>query len=92
MLNILGRLMGSNEPQLKYAMRELYLERGLKPTNKSKKHISMSQVVKLLFLVLALIVAYLFALNGRYIKIDDEYYFDKWTKTMLWIGSEEIIK
>lgn len=83
-LNILGRLMGSNEPQLKYAMRELYLERGLKPTNKSKKHISMLQVVKLLFLVLALIVAYLFALNGRYAPAGERGMFiDKWTKTLI---------
>lgn len=36
----------------------------------------------------ALIVAYLFALNGRYIKK----FFDKWTKTILYIGIYEKIK
>lgn len=50
------------------------------------------QIAVVLFLILVLVIAYLFALNGRYIKIDDEYYFDKWTKTMLWIESEKTIK
>lgn len=40
----------------------------------------------------ALIVAFLFAQNGRYMMIDDEYYFDKWTKTMLEIKRYEIIE
>ncbi len=56
----------------------------------SKKDIS--QTIKVLFLILALIVAYLFALNGRFIKIDDEYYFDKWTKTMLEIKRVDFIE
>ncbi|MBQ8270833.1 MAG: hypothetical protein IJZ22_06495 [Bacteroidaceae bacterium] len=34
--------------------------------------------MKILFFTLALIVAFLFALNGRYMMIDDDYYLDKW--------------
>lgn len=93
-LNIIGRLMGNNEPQLKYAMRQLYLERGAKPINKTKKHISMLQMIKVLFLILALIVAFLFALNGRYIKADEQIYFDKWKKTLILLDDSrfELIK
>lgn len=49
--------------------------------NKDHARILFSRVGELLFLTFALIIAYLFALNGRYIQIDDELYFDKWTKT-----------
>lgn len=42
--------------------------------------ISTSQTIKVLFIILALIVAFLFALNGRYAMIDEDYYFDKWKK------------
>lgn len=45
-----------------------------------------------MLMVLALIVAYLFALNGRYVKLDDDYYFDKWTKTMLEIQRVEQVE
>lgn len=51
-----------------------------------------SKTIKVLFLVFALILAYLFALNGRYVKEDDEYYFDKWTKTILVIENYEVVK
>ena len=62
--------------------------------NKNKPHsrILFFQAIKALFFVLALFVAYLFALNGRFIKIDDEYYFDKWTKTMLEIKRVDFIE
>lgn len=56
-------------------------------TTGSNKHITISQNLKILFCICALIIAYLFALNGRYTKEDDEYYFDKWTKTILVIGN-----
>lgn len=52
--------------------------------------ISASQTIKVLFFVLALIVAFLFALNGRYMMIDDDYYFDKWKKEVRSV--ESIIK
>ena len=60
----------------------------------NNKHYSVSvlQAIKVLLLVLALIVAYLFALNGRYIQVDDEYYFDKWTKSMLEITRYKTVK
>ena len=35
-------------------------------SNKSDKH----YILKILFFALALVLAYLFALNGRYIKVD----------------------
>lgn len=37
-------------------------------------------MIKVLFFVFALIVAYLLALNGRYNHIGGYLYFDKWTK------------
>lgn len=40
----------------------------------------VSQTIKVLFLILVLILAFLFALNGRYMMIDDDYYLDKWKK------------
>lgn len=51
--------------------------------NGSLKKTLIPGIVKGIFLVLVLIIAYLFALNGRYIQVDDDYYFDKWTKSML---------
>lgn len=40
----------------------------------------------------ALIVAYLFALNGRYIKTGSGEFFDKWTKTLIIIDRYEEIE
>lgn len=62
--------------------------------SQNKPHTStlISRTIKVSFLAFALIVAYLFALNGRYIKEDDEYYFDKWTKTIIAIDRYEIIE
>ena len=42
--------------------------------------------------IFALIVAFLFALNGRYMQIADDEFFDKWTKTIIAIEKYEIIK
>lgn len=47
---------------------------------------------KIALLILLLVIGYLFALNGRYIKADEDLYFDKWTKTLLWIGRDKIIE
>ena len=60
--------------------------------NKTDKRPQIALTIKVLFLVFALIVAYLFALNGRYIYMDNEYFFDKWTKTIIEIDKLEIIK
>lgn len=57
---------------------------------KTSTRISASQVIKVLFLVLALIVVFLFALNGRYVMIDEYYYLDKWKKEVRSI--DELIK
>lgn len=50
----------------------------------------ISQTIKVLFLILALIVAFLFALNGRYMMIDEDYYLDKWKKEVRSV--DELIK
>ena len=59
-------------------------------TNNPHTRITASQAIKALFLVLALIVASLFALNGRYMMIDEDYYFDKWKKEVRSV--DELIK
>ena len=53
--------------------------------------IPISQTIKVLLLTFALIVAYLFALNGRYIKQCRDEYVDKWTKTIITIDKYETI-
>lgn len=50
------------------------------------------RTIKALFLVFALIVAYLYALNGRYTQASKSAYFDKWTKTLLIIERFDYIK
>ena len=47
------------------------------------------KVIKVLLFVSVLIVAFLFALNGRYSHVGDLLYFDKWTKE---IKEYEVIK
>lgn len=54
-----------------------------KPQNKSHETIQITQMIKVLLFVFALIVVFLFALNGRYMSVETGYYFDKWTKTLL---------
>lgn len=60
--------------------------------NKPDRRIIIVQTIKLLFFAFALIVAYLFALNGRYTKIDDVLFFDKWKKTIVEISRYEEMK
>ena len=48
--------------------------------------------IKVFFFALALIVAYLFALNGRYIYLGHEDFFDKWTKTIIFTDRIEVVK
>lgn len=60
--------------------------------NKPDRRIIIVQTIKLLFFAFALIVAYLFALNGRYTKIDDVLFFDKWKKTIVEISKYEEMK
>nr|DAK08460.1 MAG TPA: hypothetical protein [Caudoviricetes sp.] len=60
--------------------------------NKPDRRIVIVQTIKLLFFAFALIVAYLFALNGRYTKIDDVLFFDKWKKTIVEISKYEEMK
>ena len=61
--------------------------------NKPHTRISISHAITVLFITIALVIAYLFALNGRYIQGDDEFiYFDKWTKSMLEINRYKTIE
>lgn len=62
--------------------------------NKPYISIRIAWTIKVLFLILALILAYLFALNGRYAQVDTDYdlYFDKWTKTIVTIDRQKTIK
>lgn len=52
-------------------------------SNKPNRRDIITQSIKVLFFILALVIAYLFALNGRYIKQDTDEYFDKWTKSII---------
>lgn len=49
-------------------------------------------IFKAVVIALALILAYLFALNGRYDELgDSQIYFDKWGKKLLIIEKEKRI-
>lgn len=53
--------------------------------NKPHTRISTSQAIKLLLFVLVMIIAYLFALNGRYCRTgaDTVVMFDKWKRELV---------
>lgn len=98
-MHIQGRLLGNNEEQLKYGMRQLYLDEERTEevkcnmvSNVHSRKNNIYNIMRLLLCIIALVIAYLFALNGRYIKDGDYCYFDKWTKTMLWIDRGEVVK
>lgn len=48
-----------------------------------KVDMNKSTVIKSILAILLLIILYLIALNGRYSKIEDYFYFDKWTRQIL---------
>lgn len=52
-------------------------------SNKPFSRLLISQTIKVILCLFALIVAYLFALNGRYSYTGGLIYFDKWTNTMV---------
>lgn len=41
------------------------------------------RVIKIILIVIALVILYLFALNGRYENIYGIVYFDKWEKVLI---------
>lgn len=51
--------------------------------DKSHTRIFVSQTIKVLFFVFALIIAFLFALNGRYMVVDEDFILDKWKKEVI---------
>ena len=55
----------------------------LRSNSQHKWMLMVRTFVMTVFLAIALCIAYLFALNGRYIQEDDGVYFDKWTKSIV---------
>lgn len=43
----------------------------------------IEKLMKAVFYTAIIILAYLYVLNGRYSKVDDYCYFDKWTKRIV---------
>jgi len=60
----------------------------MKFTNKDYSLISYVFIVTCIIFIL--IIGYLFAINGRYIKMSDGTVFDKWKKEVYQVGSREI--
>lgn len=68
------------------AIKELYASNKKKciPQNRSNMSHIVDRIIKILFLIFVLIVAYLFVLNGRYSHVHGLLYFDKWAnKTII---------
>ncbi len=61
-------------------------------SNKRFTRTQITQTIKVLFFAFSSIVAFLFALNGRYVQVADDESFDKWTKTIIAIEKYEIIE
>lgn len=51
--------------------------------------INKIDVFAAIFRTVALGIAFLFALNGRYIKVDDDQYFDKWRCVIVWLNDKD---
>lgn len=68
------------QPMMSMMTKEYYME--------PNKKINYSGIVKSVIAVAVLIILYLFALNGRYSKVHDDYYFDKWRRCVVeaWSG------
>lgn len=88
-IRIFGRLIETeflsikiDEQQKNDAIRKLYLstERVMEKQNNRFTCTQIFLAIKVLILIFALIVAFLFALNGRYSHVGELLYFDKWTK------------
>lgn len=52
------------------------------------RKIKVEKILKIVWIILVLILAYLFVLNDRYY-ITQKSYFDKWTKTMYYLDIDE---
>lgn len=63
-----------------------------KGQNKPDRRTLTARTIKVSLAVFALIVAYLYALNGRYIHVEDDVFFDKWTETMLFVEKERVVE
>lgn len=62
--------------------------------NENKPHLrhAVFQTIKVLVLLFALLISFLFALNGRYYVHNEGVYFDKWKKTIIFIDRWDEIK
>lgn len=49
-------------------------------------------VIKSIFAILVLVIMYLFALNGRYSKIEDNVYFDKWQRCIIEVCKTKVVE
>lgn len=50
---------------------------------KSNLEMIIYRVIKIILIVIALVILYLYALNGRYENIYGTVYFDKWEKVLI---------
>ena len=76
-MNIQGRMFNKDDAERDKAIRELYFSKEMK----LDKSISIFQIkfwIKAFLVAIVLIIAYLFALNGRYSHVRGVVFFDKW--------------
>ncbi len=75
-------LFSYSEESRDEAIKDLYFYKDydVKPIINNDKSYKLILGIKIVFILLLLYIAYLFVLNGRYAKIDDNYFFDKWDK------------
>jgi hypothetical protein len=55
-----------------------------------KKILLISNVAKLVFFACIILIGYLFALNGRYMKLEDDVVLDKWKRCLYVEDSKEL--
>ena len=62
--------------------------------NENNPHLrhTFFQTIKVLILIFALLISFLFALNGRYHTHREGIYFDKWTKTIIFVDRAKEIR
>lgn len=62
--------------------------------NENNPHLSdaIFQTIKVSTLIFASLISFLFTLNGRYHVHNEGMYFDKWTKTIIFVDRVKEIK
>lgn len=96
-LTINGRLLmrnsihfKNNEQQQKTAIRELYYHTSNRKqiTTTLQMNINAFYIIKIVIVIAAIIICYLFALNGRYSENYNGFCMDKWTKKGLFFSKK----